>query len=265
MQNIFLATKFANKRDEQGNPFVDSSPEWCKKACDTSLSRLGIDQIDLYYCHRLDGKTPVEKTVQAMKELKEAGKIKYLGLSECSSESLRRAHAVHPITAVQIEYSPFSLDIESPQIGLLKTCRELGVAIVAYSPIGRGMLGGTIRSPDDFEEGDFRRFAPRFSAENFPKNLKLVDRITEIANKKGVTPSQLTLAWLMAQGDDIFPIPGTTKLDRVEENLGALHIKLTDEENKEIRDACEAAEIHGSRYPEAFSKALFADTPPLQS
>lgn len=244
---------------------MDSSPEWCKKACDTSLSRLGVDHIDLYYAHRLDGKTPVEKTVQAMKELKEAGKIKYLGLSEVSSESLRRAYAVHPITAVQIEYSPFSLDIESEQIGLLKTCRELGVAVVAYSPIGRGMLGGSIRSPDDFEEGDFRKFAPRFSAENFPKNLELVDRITEIAKKKGVTASQITLAWLMHQGNDIFPIPGTTNVNRVEENLGALKITLTEEENVEIRKACEAAEVAGARYPEAFSKALFADTPPLES
>ncbi|KAG9552100.1 Aldo/keto reductase, partial [Aureobasidium melanogenum] len=262
-EQIFLATKFANLRDEQGNPIVDSSPEYCKKACDKSLSRLGVKNIDLYYAHRLDGKTPVEKTVQAMKELKEAGKIKYIGLSEVSSESLRRAYAVHPITAVQIEYSPFSLDIESEQIGLLKTCRELGVAVVAYSPIGRGMLGGTIRSPDDFEEGDFRRFAPRFSAENFPKNLKLVDQITEIAKKKGLTASQITLAWLMAQGDDVFPIPGTTNLSRVDENLGALKVKLTEEEKNEIRKACENAEPAGSRYPEAFSKALFADTPAL--
>lgn len=215
------------------------------------------------YAHRLDGVTPVEKTMEALKKLKQEGKIKYIGLSECSSESLRRACKVEHVDAVQIEYSPFSLDIESPQIGLLKTARELGVAIVAYSPIGRGMLGGQIRSPKDFEEGDFRTFAPRFSEENFPKNLELVDRITEIAKKKNVTPSQLTLAWLLAQGDDIFPIPGTTNLDRLEENLGALKIKLTPEEEKEIRQACENAQVSGSRYPEAFAKALFADTPPL--
>lgn len=242
---------------------VDSSPEYCKEACATSLKRLGLDSVDLYYAHRLDRKTPIEKTVEAMVELKNEGKIKYLGLSECSSESLRRAHKVHPITAVQIEYSPFSLDIENPQIDLLKTCRELGVAVVAYSPIGRGMLSGAIRSPSDLEEGDFRKYSPRFSDENFPKNLKLVDTISELAKKKGVTPAQLTLAWLMAQGDDIFPIPGTTNVARVEENLGALKIKLSSEEEKEIRQACEAAEVHGTRYPEAMAAALFADTPAL--
>jgi hypothetical protein len=160
-------------------------------------------------------------------------------------------------------YSPFSLDIESDQIGLLKTARELGVAIVAYSPIGRGMLGGQIRSPDDFEEGDFRTFAPRFSAENFPKNLKLVDRITEIAKKKNCTASQLTLAWILAQGDDFFPIPGTTSLARVEENVASLKIKLSKEEEAEIRKACQEAEPAGHRYPEAFASSLYADTPPL--
>lgn len=249
---------------ENGNRVIDTSPAYVKQACAKSLSRLGIDTIDLYYAHRLDGKTPIEKTVEAMAELKAEGKIKYLGLSECSSESLRRAHKVHPITAVQIEYSPFSLDIENPQIALLKTCRELGVAVVAYSPIGRGMLSGTIRSPDDFEDGDFRKMSPRFSAENFPKNLKLVDTISELAKKKGATPAQLTLAWLMAQGDDIFPIPGTTSVARVEENLGALKIKLSAEEEKEIRQACEAAEVHGPRYPEAMAATLFADTPALE-
>ncbi len=199
-----------------------------------------------------------------MAELQKEGKCKYLGLSECSSESLRRAHAVAPIAAVQIEYSPFSLDIEDPQIALLKTCRELGVAVVAYSPIGRGMLTGAIRSPDDFEDGDFRKMSPRFSPENFPKNLKLVDRIGEIAKKKGVTTSQLTLAWLLAQGDDIIPIPGTTKVERLEENLGAMKIKLSTEEEKEMRKACEDAEVHGARYPEAMASALFADTPALK-
>lgn len=260
-EHIFLATKFANRRDKDGNPAVDSSPEYCKQACNTSLKRLGLPHVDLFYAHRLDGKTPVERTVRAMAELKNEGKIKYLGLSECSSDSLRRAHAVHPITAVQIEYSPFALDIENPQIDLLKTCRELGVAVVAYSPIGRGMLSGTLRSPDDFEEGDFRRFAPRFSKENFPKNLKLVDQIAGFAKEKGVTPAQLTLAWLLAQGNDIFPIPGTTKINRLEENLGALKIQLSKEEEQKIRKACEEAEVHGTRYPAAFSKALFADTP----
>lgn len=263
-EEIFLATKFANK-NVNGERSVDSTPEYCKEACAKSLKRLGIDQIDLYYVHRLDGKTPVEKTVQAMAELKKEGKIKYLGISECSAESLRRAHAVHPISACQIEYSPFSLDIESDQINLLKTCRELGVAVICYSPIGRGLISGNLRSPDDFEEGDFRKFAPRFSAENFPKNLQLVDKIGAIAKKKGVTPTQLTLAWLMAQGEDIIPIPGTTKVERLEENLGSFKVKLTDEEEKEIRHACENAEVSGGRYPAAFASALFADTPPLKA
>lgn len=262
-EHIFLATKFANAMREDGSRYVDSSPEYLRKACDTSLRRLGVPHIDLYYCHRLDQVTPIEKTVEEMKKLKHEGKIKYLGLSECSSESLRRACKVEHIDAVQIEYSPFSLDIESEQIGLLKTARELGVAIVAYSPIGRGMLGGQIRSPDDFEEGDFRKWAPRFSAENFPKNLKLVDRITELAKKKNATASQLTLAWILAQGDDFFPIPGTTSLARIEENVGSLKIKLSKEEEAEIRKACQEAEPAGSRYPEAFATSLYADTPPL--
>lgn len=258
--DIFLATKFANKWTDEGMA-VDSTPEYCKASCDKSLKRLGLPYVDLYYCHRLDGTTPVEHTMRAMVELKEEGKIKYIGLSECSADSLRRAHAVHPVSAVQLEYSPFSLDVENAQVKLLETCRELGVALVAYSPIGRGMITGQYRSPDDFEEGDFRRMSPRFSAENFPKNLKLVDEIVELAKKKGVTPSQLTLAWLLAQGEDIIPIPGTTRVDRLKENLGALRVSLTQEEERQIRRACENAEVHGGRYPEAMSKALFADTP----
>lgn len=191
------------------------------------------------------------------------GKIEYLGLSEVSSNTLRRAHAVHPITAVQIEYSPFALDIESPDIQLLRTCRELGVAVVSYSPLGRGMLTGQYKSPDDFEEGDFRRMAPRFSAENFPKNLKLVDELSAIAKKKGCTTGQLTLAWLLAQGDDIFPIPGTKKIKYLEENLGSLDVKLTPEDVEQIRKKIEAAEVSGGRYPEAMSGKLFGNTPEL--
>lgn len=192
------------------------------------------------------------------------GKIKYLGLSEVSSISLRRAHAVHPISAVQIEYSPFATDIEFPDIGLLKTCRELGVTVVAYSPLGRGMLTGAYKSPADFEEGDFRTFAPRFSAENFPKNLQLVDHINEIAKKKGCTAGQLTLAWLLAQGPDIIPIPGTKKIKYLEENVAALNVKLAPSENAEIRKAVEDAQVHGERYPEEMNGALFADSPALE-
>lgn len=258
--DIFLATKFAVAA---GTRVVDSSPEYCKQACDKSLKRLGVKQIDLYYCHRVDGKTPIEKTVEAMAHLKKEGKIKYLGLSEISSETLRRAHKVHPISAVQVEYSPFALEIESEQVNLLKTCRELGVAVVAYSPLSRGMLTGALKSPDDFEEGDFRKFAPRFSAENFPKNLELVNKLQEIAKRKGLTAGQLTLAWLMAQGDDIFPIPGTTRADRLEENVGSLKVELSKEEEQEIRKACNAAEVGGTRYPEAYMHTTYADTPPL--
>lgn len=223
-----------------------------------------MSQIDLYYCHRVDGKTPIEKTVEAMAELKKEGKIKYLGLSEVSSNTLRRAHAVHPISAVQVEYSPFALEIESKQIDLLATCRELGVAVVAYSPLCRGILSGALRSPDDFAEDDFRRMMPRFSAENFPRNLKLVDQITELAKKKGVEASQLTLAWLMAQGNDIFPIPGTTKVNRLKENLGALEIKLGKEEAQFIRKASEEADVGGERYAPQLMAQCYADTPALE-
>ncbi|KAH9881619.1 hypothetical protein IAQ61_000346 [Plenodomus lingam] len=258
--DIFLATKFALTPEHA----IDSSPEYAKQAIEKSLKRLGVEHVDLYYCHRVDQKTPIEKTVEGMAELKKAGKIKYLGLSEVSSDTLRRAHRVHPISAVQVEYSPFALDIESARIDLLRTCRELGVAVVAYSPLSRGMLTGAIKSPDDFDESDFRRYAPRFSAENFPKNLKLVDQITSIAQKKSVTPGQLTLAWLLAQGDDIFPIPGTTRIERLDENIGSLHVQLSKDEEQKIREACEAAVVAGDRYPERFMAACYADTPPLK-
>ena len=203
---------------------------------------------------------PIENAEKTCRE----GKIRYLGLSEVSSTSLRRAHAVHPISAVQMEYSPFATEIESPDIGLLKTCRELGVAIVAYSPLGRGMLTGAYKSPADFDEGDYRKGFTRFSEENFPKNLKLVDRIKEIAKKKGCTAGQLSLAWLLAQGPDIIPIPGTRRIKYLEENMGALNVKLTSSENAEIRKAVENAVTHGERYPAPMMGALFADTVELK-
>lgn len=260
--NIVLCTKFANKGTGiTGKRIVDSSPEYAKEACAKSLSRLGVDTIDLYYCHRLDSVTPIEQTVRAMEELRKEGKIKYLGLSECSSQSLRRACKVAKISAVQLEYSPFAMDIETEQVALLKTARELGVAIVAYSPVGRGILTGTLKSPDDFEKGDFRLMAPRFSKENFPKNLELVDKLKGIAEKKGCTPAQLALAWLVAQGDDIIPIPGTTKWERYQENMEALNVKLTSEEDETIRKLAKEAEPAGTRYPPNFMHACFADTP----
>jgi aryl-alcohol dehydrogenase-like predicted oxidoreductase len=205
--SIFLATKYGVYKDPEGKFSIRSDPEYVKLACEKSLKRLGVSKIDLYYSHRLDMKTPIEHTISAMVELKKEGKIDHLGLSEVSASTLRRAHAIHPISAVQVEYSPFALDIESPKIDLLRTCRELGIAIVAYSPLGRGFLTGQLKSPDDFEEGDFRKHAPRYSKTNFPKNLELVDQLVSFSGKKGCTPGQLSLAWLLAQGDDIIPIP----------------------------------------------------------
>lgn len=262
-EHIFLATKFANRKMEDGSFKIDSTPEYAKQACNKSLERLGLPSVDLYYIHRLDRATPIEKTIEAMVELKNEGKIKYLGISECSSESLRRAHAVHPITAVQVEYHPFALEIESEQIDLLRTARELGVAIVAYSPLSRGMFTGAYKSPDDFEDGDFRKRAPRFSKENFPKNLKLVDEFAELAKKKNVATGQLVLAWLLSQGEDIFPIPGTQRLERLKENVGALNVKLSKEEEQELRRVVNAADVAGSRYMDAYMFTTYADTPPL--
>ncbi|KAI9848899.1 MAG: hypothetical protein M1838_000340 [Thelocarpon superellum] len=256
---IFLATKFA-----LGAPGgTRSDPEYVRQACEKSLRRLDTPFIDLYYCHRVDRKTPVEKTVEAMVELKKEGKIRHLGLSEVSSATLRRACAVHHIAAVQVEYNPFTLDIENAEVGLLQTCRELGVAIVAYSPLGRGFVTGQYKSVDDFEPNDFRRLSPRFSPENFPQNLKLVDDLAIIANTKGCTTGQLCLAWLLAQGEDIIPIPGTKKVKYLEENLGAIKVHLTPQEVREIRACVDSAEVHGARYPPALMAAVFADTPAL--
>ncbi|CAF2158170.1 unnamed protein product [Rotaria magnacalcarata] len=248
-----------------GQYSVRGDSQYVREAGDTSLKRLGLDSIDLYYVHRIDKTVPIEETIYALKELVGTGKIKFIGLSECSSDTLRRAYAVHPISAVQIEYSPFSLDIEHEQISLLKTCRELGVSIVCYSPLGRGLLTGQIRSVDDFEENDIRRFLPRFSKDNFPKNLELVEKLIFLAKKKGCTVSQLTLAWILAQGEDFIVIPGTTKIANLEENVAATKIKLSSEEVEEIRLACEAADIAGGRYPEIFSTNLFGDSAPKKN
>jgi aryl-alcohol dehydrogenase-like predicted oxidoreductase len=240
---------------------VDSSPEYCHKAIEKSLRRLGLPYVDLYYIHRLDKVTPIEKTVEALVELKKAGKIKYLGLSECSAESLRRAYAVHPIAAVQVEYSAFCLDIESPRTKLLETARELGVAVVAYSPLGNGILGGAIRTCEDVSgEGDLRGLLPMVNEENLPKNVATVDKISEIAKEKGITTAQLSLAWLLAQGDDIFPIPGTTKVHRLEENLGSLFVAVSKEEEKAVREVSQG--YAGGRF-QAMTGYAFGDTPAL--
>ncbi|KAH6613014.1 NADP-dependent oxidoreductase domain-containing protein [Boeremia exigua] len=262
--DIFLATKFANKTLPDGSSAVDSTPEYARTACEKSLQRLGLPSVDLYYVHRVDLKTPIEKTMEALVELKNEGKFKYIGLSEVSSSTLRRAHAVHPITAVQIEYSPFALEAENENgTYLLATARELGVAVVCYSPLGRGLFGGALRSPDNFEQSDFRKHLPRFSQESFSKNIKLVDQLTEVADEKGVTPGQLTLAWLLAQGEDIFPIPGTTSQERLAENGHSVTINLTEDETAKVRKLVDAADVSGSRYPEAFMSLCYADTPVL--
>jgi len=262
---IFLATKFGVTRLPDSSNTVKSDAVYVKEACKKSLKRLGVDKIDLYYCHRVDKMTPIEETVQAMAELLKEGKIGAIGLSEVSAATLRRAQKIHPISAIQLEYSPFALDIESPEINLLSTCRELGIAIVAYSPLGRGFLTGQLKSPDDFEDGDFRKHSPRYSKENFPKNLHLVKVLEEHAGRKGCTVGQLTLAWLLEQGDDIIPIPGTKKIKYLEENMKALDVKLTAVEVKEIRTEISKVEVTGNRYPAFFQQYSFADTPELKN
>ncbi|KAK2012822.1 aldo/keto reductase [Colletotrichum eremochloae] len=251
--DIFLATKFALrvefKEDGSFTMGRDSSPGYCREACERSLKRLGVESIDLYYIHRLDDKTPIEKTIEEMVKLKSEGKIKHFGISECSSAALRRAHAVHPIAAVQVEYNPWSLEIEGAAgTDLLRTCRELGVVVFAYSPLGRGIMTGQYRSADDFDATDYRRTLPRFAGDNFRKNTELVDQFAAIAkDKHGCTAGQLTLAWLLAQGDDVIPIPGTKKVKYLEENLGALKVHLGEEEEKELRALIEAADVQGDR------------------
>ncbi|KAH8681968.1 aldo-keto reductase [Xylariales sp. PMI_506] len=262
-KDIFLATKFAIRSDfsKPGAIIVDSSPEYCKKAIEKSLKRLGLPSVDLYYVHRLDKKTPIEKTMEAMVELKNAGKFKYIGLSECSADSLRRAHAIHPITCVQVEYSAFCTAIESPEINILATARELGVAVVCFSPLGNGFLTGTLRKREDFTKpGDLRGVIPWLKEENLDSNVAIVDQLTEIANTKGITTPQLALTWLMAQGDDIFAIPGTKNIDRLKENLGSLKVTISPEEEKKIREL--SARVTGERVQNRTGYA-FADTPPL--
>ncbi|KAF2489787.1 Aldo/keto reductase [Lophium mytilinum] len=262
--SVFLATKFAVTKDADGKATVRSDAEFVMQACEKSLKRLGVENIDLYYCHRVDKTTPIEKTVAAMAVLKKQGKIRAIGLSEVSAATIRRAEKVHHIDAVQLEYSPFMLDIESPEIDVMRTCRELGIAIVAYSPLGRGFLTGQIKSPDDFEEGDFRKHAPRYSKENFPKNLRLVENLQKIAKGKKCTPGQLTLAWILAQGEDVIPIPGTKKVKYLEENVNAAKVKLSPTEVQNIRDEIEKVEVVGDRYPAFFQQYSFGDTPPLE-
>jgi len=258
--DIFIGTKFGFQPDWT----VDGSPAYAKESLERSLKRLGVDSIDLFYLHRPDVNTPIEHTVIAMAEFVKTGKVKYLGLSECSAATLRRAHAVHPIAALQVEYSPFTLDIEDDKIAVLKTARELGIAIIAYSPLGRGLLTGQYKSPNDFDQDDFRRTIPRYSAGNFPNILKLADGLKQIGEKHNATAGQVTLAWILAQGDDVIPIPGTTKTKYLEENLGATKIQLTPTDLQEVRSTAEQADAaQGDRYPVGTSSLMFADTPEL--
>ena len=248
---VVLATKFGNERSEDGGFLgVNGKPDYVHKACEASLRRLGVEHIDLYYQHRVDKTVPIEETVGAMKGLVEQGKVRHLGLSEASPETIRRAHAVHPITALQTEYSLWTRD---PEDEVLPTVRELGIGFVAYSPLGRGFLSGAITKPEDLAEDDFRRHNPRFQRENFGKNLELVDRVREIADEKGVTPGQLALAWLLHQSEDIVPIPGTKRVAYLEENAAADAIELSAEDLERIDDAAPAGVTAGERYPDMSS------------
>ncbi|KAJ7149631.1 NADP-dependent oxidoreductase domain-containing protein [Mycena filopes] len=259
--DIFLATKFGFMPDYS----IDGTPENVRAAAAASFEKLGVDTIDLYYLHRADAKVPIETTVGAMAELVKSGKIKHLGLSEVSASTLRRAHAVHPIAAVQVEYSPFTLDIEDPKINLLNTARELGVKIVAYSPLGRGLLTGQYKSPDDFEAGDYRTIIPRYNATNFPNILKIADGLKAIGKKyDGASAGQVALAWLLAQGNDIIPIPGTKKIKYLNENIAAGAIKLSAEDVQAVRDvAMKADAAQEERYPPGMVEQLFVETPAL--
>ncbi len=248
-EQVVLATKFGIVRTS--NPSdrgINGKPEYVRSACEASLRRLGVDTIDLYYQHRVDPNTPIEETVAAMAQLVKEGKVRYIGLSEAGPETLRRAYAVHPITALQSEYSLWSRD---PEDEILAICRELGIGFVAYSPLGRGFLTGQIKQFEDLPEDDYRRHSPRFQGENFQKNLELVRQIGEIAGRKGYKPSQLALAWVLAQGEDIVPIPGTKRRQYLQENAAAVDIVLTPEDLQQINEVSPHGVAAGARYPEA--------------
>ncbi len=245
-EGVILATKFGNLRGPDGKPAgVSGRPEYVPQACDASLRRLGVDVIDLYYQHRVDPNTPIEDTVGAMARLIEQGKVRYLGLSEAATATIRRAHAVHPITALQTEYSLWTRDVERE---ILPVCRELGIGFVAYSPLGRGFLTGRFRKPDDVPEDDRRRAMPRFQAGNFERNLELLARVEDLAREKGCTPAQLALAWVLGQGGDVVPIPGTKRRAYLEEDLGSAAVVLNPAERASIADAIPMGAAAGDRY-----------------
>ncbi len=251
---VILATKFGIQRGEEPSQRrVNGSPEYVRSACDASLKRLGIDHIDLYYQHRIDPNVPVEETVGAMADLIKAGKVRFIGISEAAPETIRRANSAAPISALQTEYSLWSRE---PEEEILSTIRELGIGFVAYSPLGRGFLCGKIKSVDDLEGNDFRRHSPRFQGENFQKNLDLVDKVEELAKRKGVTPAQLAIAWVLAKGNDIIPIPGTKHVKYLNENVKAVDIKLTQDELEEIEEIMPIGAAEGNRYAEAGMKSV---------
>lgn len=253
---VVLATKFGNMRGADGAFLgVNGKPEYVRSACDGSLKRLGVDVIDLYYQHRVDRSVPIEETVGAMSDLVQEGKVRFLGLSEASPATIRRAHAVHPISALQTEYSLWTRD---PEEGLLATIRELGIGFVPYSPLGRGFLTGRFRRFEDLPEGDYRRLSPRFQGENFRKNLDVVAKVEEIAREKACTPAQLALAWLHAQGADVVPIPGTKSRARLEENVGALRVSLSPADLARIEAVAPKGFTAGPRYPEMAMRAIDA-------
>ncbi|KAJ5247488.1 Aldo/keto reductase [Penicillium chermesinum] len=261
-KDVFLATKFGFTDMVGGKIQVDTTPEYAQAALEKSLKRLGLPFVDLYYVHRLDKVTPIEKTMKALVELKDAGKVKHIGLSECSAETLRRACAVHPVACVQIEYSLSCMEIEWPKWKLLETARELGVAIVAYSPLGNGLVTSRIRSREDVSKpGDRRGNLPWLREDNIKTNLSILDRVGEIAKAKNATSAQLCLAWLLAQGDDIFPIPGSSKISRLDENLGSLLIRLSSEEEKELRQLGQSFLVERFQNMTGFA---FGDTPALE-
>jgi aryl-alcohol dehydrogenase-like predicted oxidoreductase len=254
-ERVIIATKFGILRDPEKAEFrgISGKPDYVRKACEGSLRRLNVECIDLYYQHRVDPDTPIEETVGAMAELVRQGKVRFLGLSEASPEAIRRAQAVHPITALQSEYSLWTRD---PEAEVLPTCRELGIGFVPYSPLGRGFLTGKIQKPEDLPADDYRRTTPRFQGDNFQRNLDIVKRVEEIAREKRCTPAQLALAWVLAQGNDIVPIPGTKRRKYLQENIGALDVVLTNEDLAHIEEVAPKNAFAGSRYPEAMMKLL---------
>ncbi|MDP8976996.1 MAG: aldo/keto reductase [Actinomycetota bacterium] len=248
---VVLATKFGNERREDGTRVgVNGRPEYVRRACDASLGRLGVDEVDLYYQHRIDPDVPVEETVGAMAGLVQAGKVRHLGLSEAAPDTIRRAHATHPMAALQTEYSLWSRECEDE---ILPTVRELGIGFVAYSPLGRGFLTGAFSSPDDFPEGDYRRNSPRFQGENFRRNLELVNRVRRLADSKGVPPAQLAIAWVLHRGDDIVVIPGTKHRRYLEQNAAAADVELTDDDLRRLDEAMPVGAAAGDRYPDMSS------------